>query len=84
MNKKDSKINDLINEVTKQDPIDTYNEWENYTKRYNFPVYKLNLGGKILVWKLPTVKESYDKKQSKQDEMVDKFFSEWVANNKED
>jgi len=80
--KKDSKINDLLNEVMKQDPIEVYPEWENYTKKYNFPVYKLNLKGHIMVWKLPEIKEQHDKRESKNKEMVDSFFAQSIVESK--
>jgi len=80
--KKDSKFNDLLKEVMKQEPIDVFDEWENYTKRYKFPVYKLNLGGRVFVWKLPNIKEQHDRKESKYEEMVDKFYAESIADSK--
>ena len=47
-----SKINDLLQKATREEPFDTYYEWDSYDKIYDFPVYRLHVGSKIFVWKL--------------------------------
>ena len=56
--KKVSKINELIQKATKDNYFDSFYEWDSYDKNYDFPVYRLHIGSKIYVWKLPKIIES--------------------------
>jgi len=46
--KKDSKINDLLEEARRQGAFDKYYEWD-IPKKYRFPVFKEQIGSVIFV-----------------------------------
>lgn len=77
MNKKDSKINDLLENLG--DPIDKYKNWE-VPKKYPFPVYRKLEGDLIHVYRLQEHVEKIEKDKYK--DMVDSYFKEEIANSK--
>lgn len=77
--KKDSKFNDLIQKAIEDETyIDSYYEWESYDKNYSFPVYRLHVGSQIFVWKIPMIKEKYDKEEMKLEEMMREYIIESI------
>ena len=79
MVKKDSRFNDLIQKAIDDETyIDSYYEWESYDKNYNFPVYRLQVKSKIFVWKIPMIKEKYDKEEMKLEEMMREYIIESI------
>ncbi len=79
MVKKDSKFNDLIQKAIEDETyIDSYYEWESYDKNYNFPVYRLQVGSQIFVWKLPTIKEKHNIKDMQLEEMMREYTIEAI------
>ena len=77
--KKDSKFNDLIQKAIEDETyIDSYYEWESYDKNYSFPVYRLHIGSQIFVWKIPMIKEKYNKEEMKLEEMMREYIIESI------
>ena len=74
-----SRINELIQKATQEEPFDSFYEWDSFDKIYDFPVYRLHIGSKIFVWKLEEVNDYHDKDQSKKKELVDSVFAELIA-----
>ena len=73
-----SKINDLLQKATREEPFDTYYEWDSYDKIYDFPVYRLHVGSKIFVWKLPIINQLEDAEKSKHEEILNEYLMEAV------
>ena len=78
MNKKDSKINDLLKNLG--EPIGKYHEWE-IPKKYPFPVYRKQLGSLIKVYKLDSYKTKIEKEEVYK-KVADDYFKSEIANAK--
>jgi hypothetical protein len=69
--KKDSKINDLLEEARRQGAFDKYYEWD-IPKKYRFPVFKEQIGSVIFVYKL----KEHTIKNEKKDVQLEKIVNE--------
>ena len=70
--KKDSKINDLLQKAREHGHFDMYYEWD-IPKRYDFPVFKEQVGSSIFVYRLPMITEKFENKNSKYEKLVDDY-----------
>ena len=70
-----SKINDLLQDLGK--PIDSYHEWD-AVKSYPFPVYRKQIGSKILVYQINSYKEKLDR-PNEYEKIADDYYKEEIA-----
>ena len=70
--KKESKINDLLQKAREQGHFDMYYEWD-IPKKYEFPVFKEQVGSSIFVYRLPMITEKYENKNAKNEKLVDDY-----------
>ena len=70
--KKESKINDLLQKAREHGHFDMYYEWD-IPKRYEFPVFKEQVGSSIFVYRLPMITEKYENKNAKYEKLVDDY-----------
>jgi len=70
--KKESKINDLLQKAREHGHFDMYYEWD-IPKRYEFPVFKEQVGSSIFVYRLPMITEKYENKNVKYEKLVDDY-----------
>ena len=74
-----SKINDLLQKAREHGHFDMYYEWD-IPKRYDFPVFKEQVGSSIFVYRLPMITEKFENKNSKYEKLVDDYQYEIGSN----